>query len=392
MTEEKHTIVTSQKPVVFYDIFIAGPGDVHKERFYIRDKILLWTRDNAEATGIHLRPRMWELDSPGGTWLKDAKRPEKNSSQWIIDEKVVKRCSFLIAVFADRLGTPPDKKYPSGTAREIDIHASTGKPSKIFFCSSPYGGVDVEGLNERQRLDEYRQKIERQEFSWIAAYHLYPRKKFNSRFNRQFDLLIQEIKAQALQDFDSLVSATLPLSSIPPITETISTLLDFTPAELKIFMLIYRTNETVFFVHKRGANTTENWELATDTQKLLTGRGAGNVVKAALCRLVDTKRFLKRTKCRTTIPDNQVFVSKTLYSPQNEGRIFLQNLKKITPNSLTATISPLPNQFVWSSEHGIGVVETVEDNEAQITVFPDMEEKIIPVTLDKPDSPLYKFY
>lgn len=205
MTEEKR-FVTSQKSVVFYDIFIAGPGDVSKERLYIRDKILLWTRDNAETTGIHLRPRMWELDSPGGAWLKDPKRPEKNSSQWIIDEKVVKRCSFLVAVFADRLGTPPDDKYPSGTAREIDIHVSAGKPSKIFFCESPYEGADVERLKERQRLDEYRRKIERREFRWIAAYHTYQRKKFRARFDRQFVLMIEEIELQAAHEPALLVN------------------------------------------------------------------------------------------------------------------------------------------------------------------------------------------
>lgn len=211
MTEEKRTIVTSRNPVVFYDIFIAGPGDVRKERFYIRNKILLWTRDNAETTGIHLRPRMWELDSPGGTWPKDPERPEKNSSQWIIDEKVVKRCDYLLAIFADRLGTPPDDKYPSGTAREIDIHASAGKPSKIFFCSSSYEGNDAEKLKERQRLDEYRQMIERQEFPWVAAYHSYRRKRFKNRFDRQFDLLIEEIKNRAVQDDAQIANRPQPL-------------------------------------------------------------------------------------------------------------------------------------------------------------------------------------
>ncbi|MBP3531196.1 MAG: hypothetical protein J6K25_08460 [Thermoguttaceae bacterium] len=211
MSEEKRTVVTSQKPVVFYDIFIAGPGDVYEERLYIRDKILLWTRDNAETTGIHLRPRMWELDSPGGTWPKDHERPEKNSSQWIIDEKVVKRCDYLLAVFADKLGFQSEDKYPSGTAREIDIHASSGKPAKIFFCTSPYEGNDPEKKQERQRLDEYRQTIERQEYPWVAAYHPYPREKFEVRFDVQFDLLIKEIKEQAIQDFKSLEPVKTPL-------------------------------------------------------------------------------------------------------------------------------------------------------------------------------------
>ena len=211
MTEEKRTVVTSQNPVIFYDIFIAGPSDVRKERFYIRDKILLWTRDNAEATGIHLRPRMWELDSPGGTWPKDHEHPEKNSSQWIIDEKVVKRCDYLLAVFADKLGFQSEDKYPSGTAREIDIHASSGKPAKIFFCTSPYEGDDAEKQKERQRLDEYRQMIERQEFPWVAAYHPYTRNKFKARFNIQFNLLVKEIKIRAAQDVQPPEPVKIPL-------------------------------------------------------------------------------------------------------------------------------------------------------------------------------------
>ncbi|MBR4835235.1 MAG: hypothetical protein IKU86_13040 [Thermoguttaceae bacterium] len=90
--------------------------------------------------------------------------------------------------------------------REIDIHASANKPSRIFFCTPPYEDKDAEGLKERQRLDEYRRMIEHQEFPWTAAYHPYQRKKFYTLFNVQFDLLIEEIRRQAEQDLHSLKS------------------------------------------------------------------------------------------------------------------------------------------------------------------------------------------
>lgn len=195
-----------------------------------------------------------------------------------------------------------------------------------------------------------------------------------------------------MQDFDSLVPATQPLPSIPSITETISTLLDFTPAELKALMLIYRANEavtTTFLMHENGSN---EWGFAANNKRLGGEFGSAQTYKTAVKGLLAKELLGGRLSNPRMSFQTKTTSTKGIVSPNRKGRIFLQNLKKITPDSLTATISPLSNQFVWSPEHGIGVVENVKDNEAQITFFPDMEEKIILVTLDNPDSPLYKFY
>lgn len=151
-------------------VMIASPGDVSEEREAVREVIHDWNDVNASSQGTVLTPVGWETHSS----------PELGARpQELINERLLKNCDLLIAVFWTRLGSPTGEAS-SGTVEEIEEHIAAGKPAMIYFSSKPVApeSVDAEQyaavkefkrrvkdqglIDEFDNLDEFRRKLSKQ--------------------------------------------------------------------------------------------------------------------------------------------------------------------------------------------------------------------------------------
>jgi hypothetical protein len=88
-----------------YNVMIASPGDVAKEKQLAREVVLKWNDLHSKQTKIVLLTISWETHS--SPELGD--RP-----QAIINKQVLKDADLLIGIFWTRIGTPTGKAE-SGT-------------------------------------------------------------------------------------------------------------------------------------------------------------------------------------------------------------------------------------------------------------------------------------
>lgn len=157
------------RTVTIFDVMIASPSDVAKERRVVREVISEWNESHSLSSNVMLNAIGWETHSS----------PAMGRPQEIVNREVVERADLLIAVFWTRLGTPTGKAS-SGTIEEIESHLSRGKPAMFYFSSVPVepASVDPEQLSVLQRFkkdmmtrsliesydsaDELRQKLTRQ--------------------------------------------------------------------------------------------------------------------------------------------------------------------------------------------------------------------------------------
>ncbi len=106
-----------------FNVMIASPGDVDKEREIARRVIYKWNSLHTEDKQIVLLPIGWDTHAS----------PEMgNHPQKIIDDQVLDQTDLLVGVFLHRLGTPT-LDAQSGTAHEIQEHVDAGKPAMIYF-------------------------------------------------------------------------------------------------------------------------------------------------------------------------------------------------------------------------------------------------------------------
>lgn len=151
-------------------VMIASPGDVLEHREIIRDVVHEWNYINALHTNVVLMPVAWETHSS----------PELGTrAQELINERILRDCDLLVAVFWTRLGTPTGESM-SGSVEEIERHLAAGKPAMVYFSTAPVAqeALDIEqyrllgefrawcndkGLTETvENIVEFRQTFSRQ--------------------------------------------------------------------------------------------------------------------------------------------------------------------------------------------------------------------------------------
>jgi hypothetical protein len=111
------------RTATLFEILIASPGDVSKERDTVVRAITGWNAANSRRSGIILQPIRWELDSVPSM---------ADDGQAIINRQLVDGADILIAVFWARVGTSTPRGI-SGTAEEIDLFRSTRREAMIYF-------------------------------------------------------------------------------------------------------------------------------------------------------------------------------------------------------------------------------------------------------------------
>lgn len=126
-------------------VMIASPGDVLEHRVVIREVVQEWNYINSLHTNVALMPVAWETHSS----------PELGTrAQQLINERILKDCDLLVAVFWTRLGTPTGESL-SGSVEEIERHLNAGKPAMVYFSTAPVAQETLD-VEQYERLGEFR--------------------------------------------------------------------------------------------------------------------------------------------------------------------------------------------------------------------------------------------
>ena len=121
-------------PATVFEVMIASPSDVSSERAIVRELLAEWNIVNSRNTHRVLLPAGWETHAV----------PEMGDRpQAIINKQVLTNCDLLVGVFWTRIGTPTGD-YASGSVEEIEEHIKAGKPTMLYFSSTPVVPESIE--------------------------------------------------------------------------------------------------------------------------------------------------------------------------------------------------------------------------------------------------------
>lgn len=166
-----------------YNVMIASPSDVVKERDISKQIIHEWDETNSKSTGVVLLPTGWDINaypSAGGP------------PQTIINRQVLDKADVLIGVFWTRIGTAT-AEHASGTIEEIDRHVESGKPTLLYFSSAPVVPDSIETA-QYEALKDYKKRISNETF-----YHEYSDiNDFEKRLSRHLTLLVQDMAPERI--------------------------------------------------------------------------------------------------------------------------------------------------------------------------------------------------
>lgn len=131
-----------------YNIMIISTGNLREERGIIRDTVYHWNEIHSEHEKIFFKVSGYDIDMSADS----GDRP-----QALINESIVKRSDFAIAVFWNRLGTQTGT-FSSGSVEEIDLHLKDGKKVLTYFSRIK---VDIEDVDTTQleMLRQYKKKL-----------------------------------------------------------------------------------------------------------------------------------------------------------------------------------------------------------------------------------------
>ena len=224
-----------------YNVMIASPSDVLRERQVARDVIHEWNAVHAEDRNVVLMALGWETHSPPAM----GDRP-----QALINQQVLDRSDLLIAVFWTRIGTPTGES-PSGTVEEIRKHVDAGKPAMVYFSSAP---VKLDSVDQEQykALCEFRETLKS-----MGLYETYDDvSDFQKKLSRQ---LAQTVIRYFIADAASAESAqefARENLSVPTLTTTAKRLL-LEVAQDKNGRLMMVRSLGGMFVQTNGKNFVE---------------------------------------------------------------------------------------------------------------------------------------
>lgn len=163
---------------ITYRVMIAGPSDVQDEKDIIRKIIREWNSLNSRIQSTVLLPVDWEKDVP----------PEMSgqSGQMVINKRLVDISDLLIGVFWTRIGTPT-KQARSGTVEEIERFIEAGKPTMIYFSSTPTNPANID-QDQYDELNEFKNECKE-----MGLYKEYDSKEeFEDKLRRNLNLKIEQ--------------------------------------------------------------------------------------------------------------------------------------------------------------------------------------------------------
>ncbi len=162
-------------PATVYNVMIASPGDVARERKIIRECLSEWNATHADSRQIILRAVGWETDTS----------PEMTGPpQQSINNQILRDADLLVGVFWTRIGTPTSR-YPSGSVEEIEEHIKLGKPAMLYFSEQP---ISPKHIDDKQRVDLMKFKESCKPRGLCESYETL--EEFQAKFRRQLALKV----------------------------------------------------------------------------------------------------------------------------------------------------------------------------------------------------------
>lgn len=204
---------------VVHRVMIASPADVAAERKIIRDVIAEWTAIHSVDKAAVLLPVSWESHSAP----EMGERPQE-----IINQRLLKECDLLIAVFWTRVGTPTGQEV-SGTVEEIEKHIAEGKEAMIYFSQAPVR-LDSVDPGQYEELKRFRAKCQTR-----GLYETYESlEEFRGKLSRQLSVtMIRLTSNQEAAAIDITLSPPTSDTRTPTPDTTISSLSDTASKLLK---------------------------------------------------------------------------------------------------------------------------------------------------------------
>ena len=102
---------------------IISTGNLAEERRIIRDTVYHWNEINSENNKIVFKASGYDIDINADSGAHP---------QTLINNKLVEKSDFAIAVFWNRLGKET-MLFQSGSAEEIELHLKNGKKVLTYF-------------------------------------------------------------------------------------------------------------------------------------------------------------------------------------------------------------------------------------------------------------------
>ncbi len=158
-----------------YQVMIASPSDIIKERHLAAEVIHEWNAVNSKTSEVVLLPASWETHSAPLA----GDRPQE-----VINKQVLKNSDLLVGIFCTRIGTPTGE-FVSGTVEEIEKHIKAGKPAMLYFS-------DIIARSDSIDYDQYEKLMEFKEEYWkkalLGKYSSIA--EFRQNFSRHLGILI----------------------------------------------------------------------------------------------------------------------------------------------------------------------------------------------------------
>lgn len=211
-----------------FNVMIASPSDVGRERIIVRDVIHEWNVVHSNSRKIVLLPVGWETHSS----------PEVGASpQDIINRQILDKCDLLVGVFWTRIGTSTND-YASGTVEEIEKHVKANRPAMLYFSNQPVLPDSVDA-SQYEKLKEFKGSIKSN--SLLETYD--SPEDFREKFYRQLQLKINEHPYFQIANTESPPRPILSsaLSLLPPLSPDAQTLLKETSLDSHGVILHVRT-------------------------------------------------------------------------------------------------------------------------------------------------------
>lgn len=131
-----------------FQVFIASPSDLARERKAIPGFINRWNSENGESKNAFFVPRMWEFDIPQGGF-------DALGAQHLIDSRLLMGSDACFALFWSTLGSI-DATGTSNTAHELDLIRNSGLPTYLWVKNSSI--PTNRDLTKRTEVDSFVQQ------------------------------------------------------------------------------------------------------------------------------------------------------------------------------------------------------------------------------------------
>jgi hypothetical protein len=130
-----------------YNVMIASPSDVLKERNIASEVVYYWNTLNSQKNRIVLLPICWETHSAPLMGER---------AQEVINKLVTDKADLLVGIFWTRIGTKTGD-FESGTIEEIERHIENGKPAMLYFSDAPVR-LDSVDKDQYEKLQDFKKR------------------------------------------------------------------------------------------------------------------------------------------------------------------------------------------------------------------------------------------